>query len=208
MDLWPAIDAERRTFVEYLKSLPDDAWAHPSLCTGWTVRQVVAHVIALSELTLGAFLSGILANGFSIDRLNDARMHRIADSSSNAQLLTRLDSRVGARGHPPGPVMTMLGEVIVHSEDVHRALNGYGTHPAERLTAALDFYKRSNLVIPAKRRVEGLQLRATDAAWSSGAGPEVSGPLIALLMAVVGRTVALDDLAGDGVATLRHRVAA
>ena len=207
MDLWPAIDAERRTFVEYLKSLPDDAWTQPSLCTGWTVRQVVAHVIALSEITLGAFLGGMLANGFSINRNNEAGVRRIANSSSNAQLIARLDSRVGARTHPPGPVMTLLGEVIVHSEDVHRALDGYGTHPAEHLTAILDFYKRSNLVIPAKRRVEGLRLRATDAAWSSGDGPEVSGPLIALLMAVVGRTVALDDLAGDGVATLRQRVA-
>jgi uncharacterized protein (TIGR03083 family) len=206
MDTWPAIDAERRTLGEYLKSLSDEAWSKPSLCTGWTVRQVVAHVIGLSEITTGSFLSGMISNRFSINRLNDTRMHRIADGSSNAQLIDRLSALATARLHPPGPVMTLLGEVIVHSEDIRRALDRYAAHPVEHLTAVTDFYKRSNLVIPAKKRVAGLKLRATDTAWSSGDGPEVSGPLVAILMAITGRTAALDDLSGDGVATLRQRV--
>jgi uncharacterized protein (TIGR03083 family) len=206
MDLWPAIDDERRAFVDYLKSLPDDDWAKPSLASRWTVRDVVAHVIALSEITFGSFLSGMASNGFSLHRLNDAGVRRIGGSASNAQLIDRLTSRIGARTHPPGPVMTLLGEVVLHCEDIHRALDGYGTHPVKRLTAVADFYKRSNLVIPAKNRVAGLTLRATDAAWTSGSGPEVSGPMVAILMAMTGRAVALDDLTGDGVATLRQRV--
>jgi uncharacterized protein (TIGR03083 family) len=206
MDTWPAIDAERRTLGEYLKSLSDEAWTKPSLCTGWTVRQVVAHVIGLSEITTGSFLSGMISNRFSINRLNDTRMHRIADAASNSQLIERLSTCATARSHPPGPVMTLLGEVIVHTEDIHRALDGYATHPVEHLIAVTDFYKRSNLIIPAKKRVAGLKLRATDTAWTSGDGQEVSGPLVAILMAITGRTVALDDLAGDGVATLRQRV--
>ncbi len=206
MDLWPAIDAERRSFVAYLRGLPDEAWTRPSLVAGWTVRQVVAHLIGLSEITLGSFLSGIASHGFSLNRLNDAGVRRIADACSNAHLIDRLETRVMARSHPPGPVMTLLGEVVVHGEDIHRALDGYGTHPVEHLTAITDFYKRSNLVIPAKKRIAGLQLRATDTPWTSGDGLEVRGPLIAILLAMTGRTVALDDLAGDGVATLRQRV--
>lgn len=50
------------------------------------------------------------------------------------------------------------------------------------------------------------RLRATDAEWSTGAGPEVSGPLLSLLLAMTGREVALNDLSGDGVATLRQRM--
>jgi uncharacterized protein (TIGR03083 family) len=206
MDLWPSIDAERRTFVEYLTSLPDEAWARPSLCADWTVRQVVAHVIALSEITVGSFLTGMISNRFSLNRLNDTVMRRLADACSNSQLIDRLHARSTSRAHPPGPVMTLLGEVVVHAEDIHRALGPYGTHPAEHLTAVTDFYKRSNLVIPAKTRVTGLRLRATDIAWTSGDGPEVSGPMIAILMAITGRMVTLDDLSGDGVATLRQRV--
>lgn len=206
MDVWPAIAAERRTFVAYLRTLPEDAWTRPSLASGWTVRQVVGHLIALSEITLGSFLAGMASNGVSLNRLNDAGARRIADACSNAQLVDRLETRVTARTHPPGPVMTLLGEVVVHGEDIHRALDGYGAHPVEHLTAVTDFYKRTNLIIPAKKRVAGLRLRATDAAWTSGDGPEVSGPLVAILLAITGRTVALDDLTGDGVATLRQRV--
>jgi len=208
MAIWSAIEAERRSLVEYLKTLPEDAWTKKSLCSAWTVRQVVAHVIALSEITTGSFLSGIVSNGFSLNKLNDAGVRRHAEALSNTQLIDRLNTRVAARTHPPGPVMTLLGEVVLHTEDIHRALNGYGTHPLENLVAVTDFYKKSNLVIPAKKRVTGLKLRATDTTWSSGEGPEVSGPLIALLLAMTGRTIALDDLAGDGLATLRQRVTA
>ena len=102
MDVWPAIVAERRTFVAYLRTLPDDAWTRPSLVAGWTVRQVVAHMIALSEITLGAFLVGMAANGVSLNRLNDAGVRRIAETCSNAQLIDRLEARVTARTHPPG----------------------------------------------------------------------------------------------------------
>ena len=68
-----------------------------------------------------------------------------------------------------------------------------------------DFYQGSNLLIGSKRRIAGLTLRATDAEWSHGTGPEVSGPILSLVMAMTGRKVAADDLTGEGVATLRSR---
>src|SRR5437868_4707552 len=110
MDIWPTIDAERRTLVAYLRTLPEEAWPRPSLVAGWTVRQVVAHLIALCEITLGSFLVGMASNGLSLNRLNAAGVRRIADADSTAQLIDRLAARVTARTHPPGPVMTLLGE--------------------------------------------------------------------------------------------------
>ena len=68
-----------------------------------------------------------------------------------------------------------------------------------------DFYKGSNLLIGSKNRIDGLTLRATDADWSHGTGPEVSGPILSLVMAMTGRKAADDDLTGDGVAALRSR---
>ena len=68
-----------------------------------------------------------------------------------------------------------------------------------------DFYKGSNLLIGSKRRISGLTLRATDADWTTGTGPEVSGPILSLVMAMTGRKAADDDLTGEGVATLRSR---
>ena len=68
-----------------------------------------------------------------------------------------------------------------------------------------DFYKGSNLLIGSKNRIAGLTLRATDADWSHGTGPEVSGPIVSLVLAMTGRQAADGDLTGDGVATLRSR---
>jgi len=93
----------------------------------------------------------------------------------------------------------------VHGEDVFRALGGYRDHPAEHVVAVADFYTRSNLLIGSKRRIEGVTLRATDLDWTHGSGPEVTGPGIALVMAMTGRTTALADLTGDGVPVLRSR---
>jgi hypothetical protein len=71
-----------------------------------------------------------------------------------------------------------------------------------------DFYKGSNLLIGSKNRIADLTLRATDTDWSYGTGPEISGPILSLVMAMTGRKAAIDDLAGDGVATLRSRAGA
>ena len=107
--------------------------------------------------------------------------------------------------HPPGPTATWLGETIVHSEDIRRAVGIKHAYPVDAVVAVADFYKGSNLLIGSKDRIAGLALRATDAEWSHGTGPEVKGPIVSLVMAMTGRTVADDDLAGDGVATLRSR---
>ena len=72
-------------------------------------------------------------------------------------------------------------------------------------TPVADFYKGSSLVIGTKKRIAGLQLTATDVDWSHGEGPEVTGPMASLLMAMAGRKEAISDLSGDGVETLSSR---
>ncbi|MDP9073426.1 MAG: maleylpyruvate isomerase family mycothiol-dependent enzyme [Actinomycetota bacterium] len=74
--------------------------------------------------------------------------------------------------------------------------------PAETLA---NFYQGSNLIIGAKKGIAGLTLRATDAEWSTGTGPEVTGPMLSLVLAMTGREAGLDDLAGNGLATLAGR---
>ena len=130
---------------------------------------------------------------------------RVEAGATDARLVDRYRSLVGTRKAPPGPAASWLGETIVHGEDVFRALGGYREHPIEHVLAVADFYRGSNLLIGAKRRIDGVTLRATDAQWGTGNGPEARGPAIALVMAMTGRKTALADLTGDGVAILRDR---
>jgi hypothetical protein len=74
------------------------------------------------------------------------------------------------------------------------------------VTRVIDLYTRSGAIIGGKKRVAGLTLKATDADYSTGSGPVVEGPAVALLLAASGRRAGLDGLSGPGADTLRSRV--
>ncbi len=203
-EVWPMIRTERESLAKDLENLTDEQWATTSLCSQWTVRDVLAHMTATAKISPWQFFPKLIAAGFSITRMQAKDIAR-ERGASPTETLDRFRGVLGSTKHPPGPADTWLGEVIVHSGDIRRPLGIEHAYPTGALTRVADFYKGSNLIIGAKRRVAGLTLRATDAEWSHGEGPEVSGPLIALVLAMTGRKAAIDDLTGEGVETLRSR---
>ncbi|HXX91563.1 MAG TPA: maleylpyruvate isomerase family mycothiol-dependent enzyme [Acidimicrobiales bacterium] len=206
MGTWEMIAAERAALVDKLAELPEDRWEQASLCSGWTVRDVAGHITASAYQTQLSFFVGLVGAGFSFDRFVDKGAHKQTQGRSTKEVVDALRARIDARNHPPGPSLAMLGEVVIHGEDIFRAIGMPGVdHPTEHVVAVADFYKRSNLIVGAKRRIAGLTLRANDTDWSNGSGPEASGPVLSLVLAMTGRTAALDELAGDGIATLRAR---
>ena len=205
MDTWQMIRAERASLVDALAELSDADWDRPSLCTGWSVRDVVGHMTATANMTPPKFFGKMAASGFDFQRMTRRDIAAHTKGLDNKELVERLRARIDARTAPPGPAPSWLGETIVHGEDVFRALRGYRDHPVDHLVAVADFYRGSNMLIGTKRRIDGVTLHATDTDWKHGDGPEASGPMIAMVMAMTGRTVALDDLTGEGVAVLRER---
>jgi uncharacterized protein (TIGR03083 family) len=204
VDIWPTIHAERKALAADLATLSAGDWGRPSLCEGWSVRDVLAHMTSAASMTPPVFVATLLASGFSFDKVQEKGIaaHR---GGSPADTLTAFEAVLTSVKHPPGPSATWLGETIVHSEDIRRALGITHAYPAEAVVQVADFFQGSNLLIGSKRRIEGLALRATDAQWSHGTGPEVSGPILSLVMAMTGRTSVVGDLSGEGVATLRSR---
>jgi uncharacterized protein (TIGR03083 family) len=201
MEIWRVIHAERKALADDVRGLSDEQWATPSLCGKWTVRDVLAHMTATAKIAGPAFFPKLLASGFSLAKLQDKDI-AVERGTSPADTLERFEAVETSTKHPPGPVDTWLGEVIVHSEDIRRPLGITHDYPAAALTRVADFYAGSNLLIGAKRRIAGLTLRATDADWSHGTGPEVTGRLADLVVAMTGRSA---DLSGDGAAELRSR---
>jgi uncharacterized protein (TIGR03083 family) len=204
MDIWPVIHAERKSLAFDLRVLGDDDWATTSLCTQWTVRDVLAHMTSAAKLTPPAFFARLASSGFSFDKVQEKGVSANRGSSP-ADTLAGFEAVQTSTKHPPGPVDTWLGETIVHSEDIRRPLGVKHAYPTEAVVRVADFYKGSNLLIGSKRRIEGLTLRATDTDWSHGTGPEVSGPILSLVLAMTGRKAVLEDLDGGGVVTLRTR---
>ena len=204
MDTWPTIHAERRALAADLRTVTGDQWDTPSLCGGWTVRDVLAHMTAAATLTPPSFFGKLISSGFSFDKVQESGV-AAQRGSSPAETLAHFDGVVDSVKHPPGPNTTWLGEVTVHAEDIRRPLGIKHSYPNDAVVTVARFYQGSNMLIGSKRRISGLTLQATDAEWSHGTGPEVAGPILSLVLAMTGRTAALDDLTGDGVATLRTR---
>jgi uncharacterized protein (TIGR03083 family) len=203
-DIWSTIHGERKSLAADLQGLSDEQWATRSLCSDWTVRDVLAHMTATAHITPGSFFPKLVGSGFSFGRMQAKDIARMKGDSP-AATLHAFEAVVTSTKRPPGPIDTMLGEVVVHSQDIRRALGIAHDYPTDEVVRVADFYKGSNLLIGSKKRIAGLKLRATDADWTTGEGAEVAGPVALLVMAMTGRKAVIDDLSGEGVATLASR---
>ncbi|WP_435119312.1 maleylpyruvate isomerase family mycothiol-dependent enzyme [Amycolatopsis thermoflava] len=203
-NLWPLVHAERAALADDLADLTDKQWATPSLCAGLSVREVLAHLTASASLTPMRWLAGVIRCRFDFDKQVAVRLaEHLGDAP--ADTLARFRRVVGSTTKPPLPVIALLGEAVVHGEDIRRPLGLRRDHPEPVLTRLAEYYAGSDLVVVAKSRVSGLRLAATDGPFATGSGPLVTGSTLALIMAMTGRTAYCDELDGDGVALLRDR---
>lgn len=202
--------AERLAVVDRLKAASPEVWDHPSLCDGWSVHDVVAHLATTFLVSMPTLVWNFVAAG-SVDRALDRLAHRIAASHTGPDLLAVLkvnaDNTVRVPLVPPvGPMV----DAIAHSADIRWALgDGHDDWgDPKRLLPALQFLTNVRAIIGfvPLGRLHDVSLRATDQSWSFGRGDDVSGPSLSLMMAILGRTAALDDLEGDGVSALAERI--
>ncbi|HEX4705509.1 MAG TPA: maleylpyruvate isomerase family mycothiol-dependent enzyme, partial [Pseudonocardiaceae bacterium] len=202
VDTWQLIETERIKAADAFGELTAPDWAAPSLCDGRSNQDTLAHMVSTAELSTGGFLAGMARNGFNFNRMTANDIKRVGVDAP-AKLISRLRAAAPGHNHPPGPVAAMLLEAVVHGEDIVYPLGRTIDHSPAGLLGAADFAKGAQPLVGCKKRIAGLALHATDFEWSTGSGPEVRGPLVALLLAMSGRKTALDSLTGDGVAILR-----
>ncbi|OBH03857.1 MULTISPECIES: maleylpyruvate isomerase family mycothiol-dependent enzyme [unclassified Mycobacterium] len=203
MTLMTMARAERADLADFLATCTPQDWAAPTLCTKWTVKDVVAHVISYEELGAAGLLKRF-AKGWVV-RANQVGVDEFA-ALSPQQLLDFLRTHLTPQGLTAGfGGMIALVDGTIHHQDIRRALGRPRTVPEDRLRRVLGLVP-GNPRLGAGRRIRGLRLRATDIDWAHGRGPEVSGPGEALLMAMAGRPAALADLDGPGRDTLARRL--
>ncbi|OAH14621.1 maleylpyruvate isomerase family mycothiol-dependent enzyme [Streptomyces jeddahensis] len=202
--VWPLIHAERAALAADLADLTDEQWATPSLCTELSVREVLAHLTAAASLNAVRWMAGVIRCRFDFDKQVAMRLAEQLGTTP-AETLERFRRVVPSTTKPPLPAMAMLGETIVHGEDIRRPLGIRHEYPIEVVTSVAEYYQGSDLVVVAKGRIGGLRLVANDGPFTAGSGELVSGATLALVMAMTGRSTYCDDLEGDGVELLRRR---
>jgi uncharacterized protein (TIGR03083 family) len=195
--------AERTDLTEFLVTLTPQQWETPSLCSGWTVKDVVAHMISYEELGTMGLLTRFVKG--RIVRANEVGVEEFAPLTPQ-QLIEFLRNHLTPKGLTAGfGGMIALVDGTIHHQDIRRTLGRPRTVPADRLGRVLGLVP-GNPRLGAGRRIRGLRLRATDIDWTHGRGPEVTGAGEALLMAMAGRPAAVADLDGPGRATLAQRL--
>lgn len=203
--LWQWTHAERRRLLGLLEQLPEQDWQAPSLCTGWEVRHVAAHV-ASSPATRPAAVAGALLRGRgSFNRALYLEGLRLG-SRPPAAILDELRRYDGARTRPF--VTTRwdpLVDILVHSQDIAVPLGLSHPMPTAPAAAAAAHVWAAPFPFRARRRLRGFRLSATDAQWSAGSGRAVHGPIAALLLLLTGRSALLSQLEGEGAQTLVRR---
>lgn len=202
---WKFIHAERAELADLIAGLTAEQWRAPSLCSGWSVGVLAAHILAAAEQTPGHFVGGILSSGLRFNAFMD-KDARARGTLTPVQVAERLNARTNTTNKPPAPTQAMLGEVVIHGEDLRRPLGLRHDSPAEALNACLESATKANFPVGGKKRIAGLTLVATDTGWSVGSGPDVRGPATDLLLAMTGREAGLAGLAGAGLETFASRV--
>jgi uncharacterized protein (TIGR03083 family) len=206
MDPWEQVQADRVSYADYLETLSPDEWEADSLCPGWTVKGVTAHLLVIPMMSKGQVFFAFLRTGFNLDKMSARFVTDLTARMSTDEMVAQTRDTAGVRRAPPGlKPMGVLGEVLTHTSDVSRALGRPLDLPVEHYVMGLDYMKDVQPVLGCKERIAGLHLEATDADWSTGEGPLVTGPAQAMLLAMTGRSAALADLTGDGVAILQSR---
>ena len=205
--------ATRLLAADMFAGLEPEQWRTPSLCAGWTVREVAGHLVEPLESRTGmlGLVVALVRYRGSLDRMVDHRTRRAAERPTS-ELVARLRELADVRLDPPviGPRGPM-SDTLIHLRDAARPLGLDVDPPPEHWRHVLDFVttptSATRSFAPAAR-LAGLRLVADDQEWTSGEGEEVRGRSEAIAMAITGRTVALDDLTGPGVAVLRARLGA
>ncbi|MEU4411004.1 maleylpyruvate isomerase family mycothiol-dependent enzyme [Streptosporangium sp. NPDC023963] len=196
---------ERLGLAALLGELEDHEWAVASLCPGWTVHDVAAHMTLSTHTLFLDTLRGVIRTRGDINRVFADQARDRAARFGPAELVAQLRETAGSRRRGLGsrPLDTLV-DVLVHGQDIARPLGRVREMPAERAVAGLGRVLGTGFY-GAPRRLRGTRLVATDLDWAAGEGPdEVRGPAGDLLLLATGRAAGLAGLSGPGV----ERVAA
>ncbi|WP_285036314.1 maleylpyruvate isomerase family mycothiol-dependent enzyme [Plantibacter sp. ME-Dv--P-095] len=189
--VWTVVHDERRKLVADLAGLSEEQWATPSLCAGWDVHDVVAHLVDSAKTTRLGFARRLIAARFDFDLDNERGIERERQNRPS-ETLAALGAAAELSRTPPANLATRLVEAIVHGEDIRRPLGLHPSYPTTAVVQALEYQLRTGVSMGGgKERGQGVRLVADDTGMSWGDGPEVRGSALDLLLAVSGRPTGL-----------------
>jgi len=202
-EVWRHIHAERAALAATLGDLSPEEWQHPSLCPGWTVHDVAAHVIATPQIGWARVCAMAARNlGRGYNGMIYREVKRLGARESRESILADYERYADSTRHVPVTTsVEPLLDVLVHHQDVVRPLGRTRTMDPVAAAVAADRARRLAFVMgkDARRMVRAVRMQATDIDWVRGSGPPITGPIQELLMLSSGRAPDRALLSGDGL---------
>lgn len=207
VDVRAEIAAERRELADVLDGLTDEQWDAPTLCSGWRVREVAAHMSMGFRYSFGRTALELARAGGNLHRMTDRIARRDAAALTPHELATALRDNAHHPWRPPvGGLAAALGHDVIHGLDITVALGLGRQVPKDRLRIVLETVKPSTLRF-FRANLGDVELRATDLEWSYGTGTQVARPAQELLLLAYGRRLPATAADDEGGRTGREKEA-
>ncbi|WP_410621606.1 maleylpyruvate isomerase family mycothiol-dependent enzyme [Amycolatopsis sp. cmx-8-4] len=191
------IAAERRELAAVLDGLSPAEWATPTLCAGWRVPEVVAHLTMPFRISTGRFVRELLKSAGRFNHMADRMARRDAAELSPEALVASLRDNAEHPWRPPGGgAEGALSHDVIHGLDITTALGVDRSVPRERLEVILDGLKPKQ-VRYFGADLAGVSLRADDLDWSYGTGSPLTGAAQDLLLVLCNRRLPSGRLRGE-----------
>ena len=202
MELWPITIDARHSLLATFETLDDDQWAVPSLAGGWTMRELLAHLILAARPQARRYAVAVARAKGNFDQANDALARSDAEQPTE-QLLDNYRAVINHRFAPPGwPTAAPLSDILLHTLDARIPLEIETVEAPEHYTPVMGLL----FGLAGRSFTRGgrptLTWTAADCDWSHGSGPTVSGEMADLALSASGRGARVDQLDGDGVEQL------
>jgi uncharacterized protein (TIGR03083 family) len=202
--VWEWIVQERHQLAAVLADLSTEEWDAPSLCAGWTIRDVAAHVIASPQLSAPAMmrtLPSLARFGYNGMVLRDGQRR----GRASIENILADYAQWSAVERPPFGLTPLepLVDVLVHTQDILRPVGRVHHPPRDAAMVAADRARRLGFLLGSRKTIGAVRMVATDADWSRGAGPRLEAPIEELLMLCTGRPPRWEACRGSGANVLR-----
>jgi uncharacterized protein (TIGR03083 family) len=198
---WRVIADERRGLADLLDDLDERQWETPSLCDGWRVREVAAHVaMAPTPPGLGSILVRAVHCRGDFNRLNYRLAIERAEEPTSAIVASIRDHADSRRLPLITNCRNIHFDILVHTQDIVIPLGLAHPMPVDAAREAAAYIWGQGWPFYPQRRLAGKRLVADDVAFQVGDGAEIRGPISALLLLMSGRVAtAAPMLTGAGV---------
>lgn len=154
MTIWTTIATERRRIADELETLTEAQWVTPTSCAGWNVEDVAAHMIVPFDVSTPRFGLAMLKHRGNFDKAMIDLTARVKAKNSRAEVIEKLRANADSEWTPPGGgPESPLGEVVVHGQDIRRALGMDHDIPAETIDLTISGMKDEELRVNYAQRI-------------------------------------------------------